>query len=665
MAFKFVFGDVEGVIYGITTAGDLLWYRHLSPTGSANWANEGNGQPIGWGWSQFTQVVTGGNGVIYAVEPTGGLLWYHHTSRTGDFTWAPDSGVQIDVGWNGFSRIFSGGGGVLYGIDPAGDLWWYEHLSSLGLSEWAFDGEGQKVGSGWNNFINVFSGGNGVIYAIQPDGTLLWYRHLSRNGENVWANDGIGKPIDIGWNHFSHVFSSGDGIIYGIEQNGDLLWYEHLSRNGEPEWAFDSEGQKIGTGWDLPAIEGYCTPISAAPGESIDFRMSTGADAFTVTYLRLKQQEDGSLGIPMSDPFLITGRFKAAPDAAYEVDCDWGSDFSLEVPEEWKSGLYAAKCEDTEGYVYYVVFVVRPTPSNLRDFAVLANTNTWTAYNAWGGRSQYTTPNAAILTLERPNPVTSPIDDNQLNHLTRAELWVHNWLEDAGYQFDVYSDLDFHQGIDGLENYKALIIHTHPEYWTSEMMDHLEFFLGQGGRLLYLAGNGLFERVAFDGKKMILRDGDPSNPRPSFWFRNANPPRPERAILGVAYEDDNWSGNRSDYAPFVVTMESHRFFKDTGLTNGNLIGQNGRNGAASGWEMDSSKQLPDHVPGAPPDNIQILAEGTNVGPANDFSGQITYYDTDAGGFVFAAGSLTFGGSLAVDTNLQQIVQNVLNECLTA
>jgi N,N-dimethylformamidase len=438
------FRDDEGMVYAITTAGDLMWYRHLARAGTPQWANKGIGQRIGWGWSGFTQVVTGGNGYIYAVDPTGLLRWYHHT-------WSSE------------------------GLVPSGspDL--------LPEPEWAFDSQGQLVGTGWNNFINVFSGGNGVIYASQPDGTLLWYQHLSRTGENVWANDGEGKPVGAGWNHFSHVFSSGDGIIYAVEANGDLLWYEHLSREGESSWANDGEGQLIGVGWDLPVIEGYCTPITAAPGESIDFRMSTGADAYTVTYMRLKQQADESVGIPMADPFLVIGRLKAAPEAAYETDCDWDADFTLEVPKEWGSGLYAAKCEDTEGFVFYVVFVVKPTPSKQRDFAVLANTNTWTAYNDYGGRSQYTTPNAAILTLERPDPGTSPIDNQQLNHLTRAELLVHNWLEDAGYEFDVYSDLDFHQGIDGLENYKALIAHTHPEYWTSEMMDRLEDFLGQGG----------------------------------------------------------------------------------------------------------------------------------------------------------------------------------------
>jgi hypothetical protein len=42
---------------------------------------------------------------------------------------------------------------------------------------------------------------------------------------------------------------------------------------------------------------------------------------------------------------------------------------------------------------------------------------------------------------------------------------------------------------------------------------------------------------------------------------------------------------------------------------------------------------------------------------------MTYYRTSAGGFVFSAGSISFGGSLVIDPVLQQIVRNALNACL--
>src|SRR5436309_1991578 len=148
MAFKFLFGDDEGMVYGVTRAGDLLWYRHLSHAGVAKWA-KGSGRQIGIGWSHLTQVITGGDGTIYAVEPTGALMCYQHLTRTAGALifspgpHSPDSvpasilspdwsqwanggaGVQIGRGWAGFTRVFSGGGGVIYGIDSAGDLYWY------------------------------------------------------------------------------------------------------------------------------------------------------------------------------------------------------------------------------------------------------------------------------------------------------------------------------------------------------------------------------------------------------------------------------------------------------------------------------------------------------------------------------------------------------------
>ncbi|HZZ25065.1 MAG TPA: hypothetical protein VFE60_21985 [Roseiarcus sp.] len=42
---------------------------------------------------------------------------------------------------------------------------------------------------------------------------------------------------------------------------------------------------------------------------------------------------------------------------------------------------------------------------------------------------------------------------------------------------------------------------------------------------------------------------------------------------------------------------------------------------------------------------------------------MTYYPHSGGGFVFSVGSLCFTGSLADDPTLQQIVRNVLAQCL--
>jgi hypothetical protein len=102
------------------------------------------------------------------------------------------------------------------------------------------------------------------------------------------------------------------------------------------------------------------------------------------------------------------------------------------VPFDWPSGVYTARCVDADAFTHDIVFVVKPADGHRGDFAVLANVNTWNAYNAWGGRSQYTTPNGATLTFERPNPSASIVYSNDINHLARAEGWVLGWLENSG-----------------------------------------------------------------------------------------------------------------------------------------------------------------------------------------------------------------------------------------
>jgi N,N-dimethylformamidase len=507
MTIRSAFGDGDGIIYVVNAAGDLLWYRHMRHSGDAAWDGR-SGAMIGNGWGDFVHLVTGGSGVIYAVKPTGELLWYKRTARDASpQNWEPSGGIQIGEGWASFKRVFSGGGGVLYGINAEGKLFWAEHLAFDGRPLWASD-LALQVGEGWGGFLNVFSGGQGVIYAVTNTGDLLWYRHMSRFGDPIFASEGklISTPT-VRWNAFSYVFSDGNGVIYGITASGELMWHEHLSRSGQPEWANDGASRSIGVGWNLRApLEGYCTPLSVAPGQRIDFHLSSDQANVSLEYFRLKRQADGGFGLPVASATITEVPTKPISENAYQTGCNWSSDVSLNVPTDWRSGLYTARFKSDGGKAFDVVFIVKPGLAR-GDFAVLANTHTWTAYNDWCDRSQYTNPNAALLSMERPNPSTSPLDNGQLNHLTRAELWVLNWLEDSGYRFDLYSDVDFHEGVDGLQSYKALILHTHPEYWTTAMRDHLDSFLGGGGRLLYLAGNGLYEEVQYAESQLILRGG--------------------------------------------------------------------------------------------------------------------------------------------------------------
>jgi len=280
----------------------------------------------------------------------------------------------------------------------------------------------------------------------------------------------------------------------------------------------------------------------------------------------------------------------------------------------------------------------------------------------------------------RPNPLASP---EASMHLTRGELWPLGWLEREGFRPDVYTDIDFHNGID-LAPYRCVLLTTHPEYWSVRMYDNLVGYLAGGGSVIYLAGNGLFENVEYSDasqQTMLFRNGIEGGLRENALFRVLIPARPEITILGVATERCGVHGS-----PFEVLQSGHFCFAGSGLVNGAIFGDEGfntgltsfGNGKASAWEVDTSDgpgalRIPLEcatgdraVPIAIlPPGLVVVARGlSDPDPRGDPAirlrgADMTYYDHRGGGFVFSAGSITFCGSLVKDTDIQLIIRNVL------
>jgi len=128
-----------------------------------------------------------------------------------------------------------------------------------------------------------------------------------------------------------------------------------------------------------------------------------------------------------------------------------------------------------------------------------------------------------------------------------------------------------------------------------------------------------------------------------------------------------------------VLLLSHPVFAGTGLDSGELVGDYGLNtggdpgnynGKAAGHETDSSEGpgatapticgLPGPTNGLPaadlPLGLQVLAR---AGTVEQPGSELTFYQHPGGGIVFSVGSINFGGSLAVEPNLQQIVRNAI------
>lgn len=402
---------------------------------------------------------------------------------------------------------------------------------------------------------------------------------------------------------------------------------------------------------NLHAIEGYSETISAFPGEPLRLFIHAPLLRFSLTVTRHGAPDECVLAIDG-----IPGQAQDYTADAYERGANWQPTFSLDIGVDWRSGLYAARIADDSGASFDITFIVKKSracaPARL---AVLASTNTWQAYNRWGGASIYRydiddglgKTNVFQVHMQRPNPAASMTGND--GHLANAEKHVLGWLDVNAPSYDLYADHDLHSDPALLLQYRTLMISTHSEYWTDEMYAALEAFLGRGGNLIYLSGNGLYWKTAIRGQRLEVRcDSGRHTIVDEAGGRWRDLGRPETRVLGVRFTR---AGNKAAYKPYRVITPEHWIFEGTGVGKGSLVGQSGLNmGRASGWEMD--KIDPDHKP----PGLVHLAKGTNAWRSG---ADMTYFVHPGGGAVFSVGSVTFGGSLAVDPLLGQMLRTVI------
>jgi hypothetical protein len=372
-----------------------------------------------------------------------------------------------------------------------------------------------------------------------------------------------------------------------------------------------------------------------------------------------------------------------------------------------RSGLYYFWARTVAGERFSFPWVVAPSQPRSQ-IAVLACTNTWNAYNNFGGRSNYVNPEGlpsaptvnARQDLGRyipPAEVWSPQDEDFRplsfdrpepgNHMFDADPWTGSgpadpiggrtqcgqapgewrllaWLEREGFDYDYYAEAHLHNNSLDLARYKTLILPLHPEYWTREMYIRVKAWVETGGRLIYLGGNGLNCEVRLEDGAMrclshvnSLRYGlggshedDPSSRYDSRLHRTLES---EANLLGVACTD---SGIMTA-APYRVLKSDHWIFDRTGLRNGDIFVKTTLHeripGGASGHETD---KITVHSP----KNLEHLAKGENP---DGGGADLVYYRNEKGGEVFSVGSMTWIASLFCDSVISRITQNVLTRFL--
>ena len=219
------------VIYAVNPSGDLIWYEHVGFNTGAGLQEAGswNGRTaVNHGFGEYARIFSGGNGVIYGITHDGRLIWHrHHGVATGipvEVAGSWSGPKEVGVGWNGLSNVFGGGDGIIYGVNADGDLVWFNHLGhreGLGHNDaGGWSGNSVKpVGRGWSSFTTLFSSGNGVIYGLQHDGILRWHRHLGyQTGAGLETPGSWEGGIDVGWG-----WGNFDTLFALIPRDSDLV----------------------------------------------------------------------------------------------------------------------------------------------------------------------------------------------------------------------------------------------------------------------------------------------------------------------------------------------------------------------------------------------------------------------------------------------------------
>lgn len=373
----------------------------------------------------------------------------------------------------------------------------------------------------------------------------------------------------------------------------------------------------------------------------------------------------------------------------------------VKAPE--RSGLYYFHAETECGEFFSFPWIVAPASPKAK-IAVLNSTNTWNAYNNWGGRSNYVnasglpptpTVNSRLdlkrytvgpfsewaprdeeflpLSFERPEPgnraprdeeATDPSKGRLQSSLAPGEWRLLAWLEREGFDYDLYAEHQLHSGILNLDAYDVLIFSFHPEYWSRAMYQQVKDWVFQrGGRILYLGGNGLNCEVEYlDSATMRLKSHlktdvgsfsmrNPDNPDVVYESRFHRMVESEANLLGVVSTETGIMTG----APYRTIRPEHWVFAGTGLHEDDEFGQNSLHercpGGASGYETDKLS------PYSPRETV-LLAKGTNP---DDGGGEMVCYELASGGAGFSAGSITWCASLLVDDAVSKITANVIQK----
>ena len=475
------------------------------------------------------------------------------------------------------------------------------------------------------------------------------------------------------------------------------------------------ENQKAGTtAWEISSkpdgtplmstahqIEGYASATSVNQGGQISFMVSLSAAAqFNMDIYRLGAyptgtNPDGSSCAPScggrlmqhigplngtTQPGCPAVADSSSPDYGM-IECHWTPSSTITVPTSWTSGVYVVKLTRLDDSLQsYMTFVVR-NDSGAAPVVYSLDTNTWQAYNLWGGAGNN---DVGISLYGRGNDVTGDgvtgsraytvsydrpyWDGGETDGAGMVMVWdlpMIRWMESQGYNVTYIADTDLESNQSVLTSHKVFVNVGHDEYYSDNMRASITNAISSGVNMAFFSANDFFYRVAMqaDASGSPLRrihcDKGAISGSSYITWRALSPAQPENQISGLLQ-----NGVAND-EPFLVGDASSWMYAGTGLksytgdgTTGVVTSGSGQNAIKGlvGYEFDErASNDPSLSAWASFEPAGLDQVGHSFIPAADDGGVAAWSDAvvhtaSSGAQIFAAGTMQW--SFGLDNGYQ-------------
>lgn len=449
-------------------------------------------------------------------------------------------------------------------------------------------------------------------------------------------------------------------------------------------------------------VEGYAWPLSVAPGESVSLHVSSSAPEVRYEISRLGANtyltKTNQLGSAAT--FSSPGKAYPIPEKASSEGCNWPAAATINIPKNWPSGYYEVRMtvNDTGGGFTHrgrrtatstCYFVVRSAqPGQTSKILLQLATNTYNAYNNWGGFSLYAYNGRGGNQGNKVSFLRPPA-----SQFYNWELPFVTWAEKNGFKLDFATneDLEFRPEI--LKNYKLVLSIGHDEYWSAPMRDSLEAYIAGGGNVAFFSGNSICWQVRAENDGTALtswKQNAGSDPHfksgqlatlSTLWSHHLVQ-RPENKLTGVGFLFGGYHKSHGHFmggsGGYTVHRPGHWIFEGTGMLQGDLLGSKD---SIVGYECDGCELTigPDGLPAATgsdgtPKNFVVLATAPAMWHPDDAwwyekfehgrlgAAVLGTYTSAGGGTVITAGSTDWAHGLrGGDKAVMQITRNILQK----